>query len=71
MYGGSRLPTITNMKAHGNPQAFRLSSVIVHEMVEISVHKEKRKRFFANMSNYLFVMFYIFGFKLVKILLLL
>lgn len=53
-----------------NPQAFQLSFAIVHEMVEVSVQKEKRKRFFANMSNYLFVMFYIFGFKLVKILLL-
>ena len=47
MYGGSRLPTITNEKAHGYDRerpAFLSDSI---EIVEISVHLEKRKRLYT------------------------
>ena len=45
MHGGSRLPTITNQKAHGYAVSISAFSCDSIETVEISVHLEKQKRF--------------------------
>lgn len=72
MYGGSRLPTITNEKAHGYNRerpAFLSDSI---EIVEISVHLEKQKTLLYYMFNFLFysstVLILIIGFSFCFIL---